>query len=79
VTTPCALCAHTGLCAIEEQIEQNLVLEVVQIAVPASLTLSCDQFVAAPSARSGWTDDRRARFTATIAARRARNGEGAEP
>lgn len=72
VIVPCDTCAHSGLCAIEEQIEENLVLEVVAIGRPANLALSCSEYKAgdAKRLRNQWSPAQHAKFRATIAAKR---------
>jgi hypothetical protein len=72
---PCGECAHAGLCAIEEQIEENLVLEIIEIGRPVDLALSCSVFEPAGCdmrPRITWTAERRARFQATMQAKRAK-------
>lgn len=73
VLTPCGECRFAGLCSIEQQIEENLVLEVIEIARDAKIELLCSEFEHSDSRkrpRSSWSDDRRARFAATIRAKR---------
>jgi len=72
VITPCEHCAHTGLCAIEEQIEENLVLTIVEIARPIVLALHCSEFQRVKQRRSRrpWTPEQRSHFEATIEARK---------
>ena len=73
VVTPCDTCAHSGLCAIEEQIEENLILEVVSIARPAALALNCSEYEPTDNPkrlRQQWSPAQHAKFKATIAAKR---------
>lgn len=73
VQTPCGDCRHSGLCAIEQQIEDNLVLEVIEIGLSATLALSCSLFEHSDyrkRPRTTWTEGRRARYNATIATKR---------
>lgn len=72
VQTPCHSCRHTGLCSIEQQIEENLVLEIIDIGKTVRVAIDCSAYERAPirRKRGGWTEQQRARFEATIAARK---------
>lgn len=74
VRVPCPECRFSGLCAIEQQIEENLVLEIVEIALDVQLSLECSTFERVGERKRPavkWNPERRARYEATIEAKRA--------
>lgn len=73
VQLPCQDCLHSGMCIIEQQIEENLVLEIIEIGRPVEIKLDCSEFIHASfrrRQRPGWSPARRAKFAATLAGKK---------